>query len=335
MPSKNVRTLIYLGISLLIFLGIIYFFWVRPNGQLNETKGLLTTKEFLELKNSVRTGLAQAIGGAVLLLGLFFTWRNIRATERNLEITQENIRAAQDSAARNLAIAQEGQITDRFTKAIEQLGNKDSIAVRLGGIYALERIAKDSERDHWPIMEILTAYVRENAPWREEEGPVSHDVEKVKDTLKPPPADIQSILDVISRRTRSYEKSDQHIYLFRTNLRRCLLHNANLEKAYLAQVHLEWSYLNGANFEGAFLHLAHLEEAFLREANLKNADLTNAYLKGAKLIYAEFNGATLQGCHLEGTSLTYAKGLTQDQINSAYTDEKTELPSGLKIPEKE
>ena len=38
------------------------------------------------------------------------------------------------------------------------------MAIRLGGIYALERIAKDSEKDHGPIMEVLTAYVRENAP---------------------------------------------------------------------------------------------------------------------------------------------------------------------------
>jgi hypothetical protein len=37
---------------------------------------------------------------------------------------------------------------------------KKQFETRLGGIYALERIAKDSEADHWPIMEILTAYVR-------------------------------------------------------------------------------------------------------------------------------------------------------------------------------
>ena len=38
------------------------------------------------------------------------------------------------------------------------------MAIRLGGIYALERIARDSEKDHGPIMEVLTAYVREKAP---------------------------------------------------------------------------------------------------------------------------------------------------------------------------
>ena len=35
--------------------------------------------------------------------------------------------------------------------------------IRLGGIYALERISNESEKDYWPIMEILTAYVRKNS----------------------------------------------------------------------------------------------------------------------------------------------------------------------------
>ncbi|MEL7000341.1 MAG: hypothetical protein AAFP68_18960, partial [Pseudomonadota bacterium] len=39
-----------------------------------------------------------------------------------------------------------------------------NLEVRLGAIYALERIAQDSERDHITVMETLCAYIRENAP---------------------------------------------------------------------------------------------------------------------------------------------------------------------------
>src|SRR3982751_6161439 len=39
-------------------------------------------------------------------------------------------------------------------------GGGPNLEVRLGAIYALERIPRDSERDHWPIMEVLCAYVR-------------------------------------------------------------------------------------------------------------------------------------------------------------------------------
>src|SRR4030095_3240581 len=87
----------------------------------------------------------QILGGAALLVGLYFTSQTLRTT-------------------------QEGQITDRFTKAITQLGDT-SLAVRLGGIYAFERITKDSPPDHWSVMEVLTAFVREyshgrpHPPW--------------------------------------------------------------------------------------------------------------------------------------------------------------------------
>ena len=82
----------------------------------------------------------QGIGVIGILFGLRFTWLRERTVQ----------------------IAQEGQITERFARAIGQLGDT-KLEVRLGGIYALERIARDSTRDHWTIMEVLTAYVRENA----------------------------------------------------------------------------------------------------------------------------------------------------------------------------
>src|SRR5207247_3128017 len=107
-------------------------------------------KEVYELRNSIRQTFAQAlgllgglIGGAVLLLGLYYTAQTLRTSQESLRVTQE------------------GQITERFTKAIQHLGDKAGLTVRLGGIYALERIARDSAKDHWQIMEVLTAYVRD------------------------------------------------------------------------------------------------------------------------------------------------------------------------------
>jgi hypothetical protein len=51
-------------------------------------------------------------------------------------------------------------VTDRYTKAIEQFGS-DKLDVRVGGTYALERIAHDSARDHPTVMEVcsLRSYV--------------------------------------------------------------------------------------------------------------------------------------------------------------------------------
>ena len=98
--------------------------------------------------------------GIVGLVGLPFLYKRTRATEQQAKAALDQTEAI----FRQVAVAEQGHVTDRFTKAIEQLGS-DNLAVRLGGIYALERIAKDSKRDHWTIMEVLTAYVRQNAPW--------------------------------------------------------------------------------------------------------------------------------------------------------------------------
>jgi hypothetical protein len=51
---------------------------------------------------------------------------------------------------------------DRYTKAVEQLG-WDKIDVRLG-VYALQRLMRDSPTDQPTIMEVLAAYIREHAP---------------------------------------------------------------------------------------------------------------------------------------------------------------------------
>ena len=48
-------------------------------------------------------------------------------------------------------------MADRCTKAIEQLGPGE-LEVRLGGIYAPERIACDSPRDHPTVLEVLAAF---------------------------------------------------------------------------------------------------------------------------------------------------------------------------------
>jgi hypothetical protein len=97
-------------------------------------------KDLADAENSYRATLAQILGGSAVAIGIYFAWGN-------------------------LITAREGQITERFTRAIDQLGAVDkdgnpAIEIRLGGIYALERIVKEPEKDYWPIMEILTAYIR-------------------------------------------------------------------------------------------------------------------------------------------------------------------------------
>lgn len=240
-----------------------------------------------DAENQTRATWAQVFGYLVGSFVLYFTWRRLTATERTVEI------------------AQEGQITERFSRASEHVGSEE-IVVRLGGIYALERIAKDSERDHWPIMEFLTAFVRERAPWWPENR---------SDTPVRSPKDIQAILTVIGRRKRTYQNGeDFRLDLFRTDLR----------KADLRAAHLE-----GANFNGACLNEANLQEAHLEKTDFWEAQLRMTNLRKTHLREASLLNADLEGAHLEGADLREAINLTQEQLRQAFTDADTKLPDNL------
>jgi hypothetical protein len=118
------------------------------SGDLDHAK--VTPTELAQARNDVRTTLLQGLGGLVLLIGAYLTWHQ----------TQLSRAASRDV----LRLAREGQLTDRFTHAVEQLGS-DNVAVRVGGIYALGRIAEESITDRAAIADLLTAYARKHAPW--------------------------------------------------------------------------------------------------------------------------------------------------------------------------
>lgn len=344
-----VRVFVFLGRSLLILaaMPVLWLLWEVPEWRVYASLGLLilfivvlwklpqwqadswikrgSREDLAKLEEESRKTLAQVIGGLALLGGLYFTWMTVK-------------------------VSQEGQITERFTKAIEQLGATDGqggkkLEVRLGGIYALERIARDSERDHWPIMEVLTTYVRENAPWKEDETPeVSNKVlpnpsehKETKDQSPPKlSADIQAILTVVGRRVRTYEKGEEErLNLSNTDLRGANLVGAHLEGANLGKAHLERANLGKAHLEGAILWKAHLERAYLGKAHLEGATLWEAHLEGADLREAHLEGATfwkahleradLRKAHLEGADLRGVRDLTQEQVKSSITDEHTKL----------
>jgi hypothetical protein len=242
-----------------------------------------------ELENEARKTLAEIIGGAAVLGGLLFTWENLRATQENLKFTQESLRIAQDTATKSHDLTREGQITERFSKAIDQLGavneGKKQLEIRLGGIHALARIAKDSKDYHWPIMEVLTAYVREHAPWppKDAQPPTGDQTpqEEPPTTQRParPAAEIQAILTVIGRRTRTFDRGERETYTERLNLTNTDLRGADLQRADLRDVDFR-----GANFQGADLQRARLHRADLRGAT----NLTIQQLSTVRSLYKAF-----------------------------------------------
>jgi hypothetical protein len=131
--------------------------------------------------------------------------------------------------ARNFWLSRAGQVTDRYTKAVEQLGS-DKLDVRIGGIYAMERIARDSARDQPTVMEVLTAFIREHS--REQWPTSGHDTDP--DSPRTTRPDVQAALTVVARRDSS--RDVRSIDLHGANLTRADLSDANLTTARLTSV---------------------------------------------------------------------------------------------------
>ena len=225
-------------------------------------------------------------------------------------------------AQRSLGFQKEGHITDRISKAVEQLGaektvrhhrvnakgkkvyrkgadgtpdfsepvfdeeTRPNIEVRIGAILSLERIAQDSVsydkgRDHVRVMEILCAYVRENAK--------AENLDPTPDlsTRKRPRIDIQTAIDVIGRR------SDRQVALEASERFRLDLHDTDLDGCHLR---------NG-KFAGAILWRSRMEAA-----DLTNCDLTGTQMQYSLLNFARFQGATLRGTNLDHTIFSEPPG---------------------------
>jgi hypothetical protein len=132
-------------------------------------------------------------------------------------------------------LAEQGQITERFTRAIDQLGS-EHLDVRLGGIYALERIARDSPGDRATIGEVLTAYIRGHAPRPSRldgQPPAEAAIEEVA-FLRLRAPDVQAALTVLGRgRFADPDPEAPRLDLADTDLRRAYLSRADLRGARL------------------------------------------------------------------------------------------------------
>jgi uncharacterized protein YjbI with pentapeptide repeats len=113
----------------------------------------------------------------------------------------------------------------------------------------------------------------------------------------------------------------------------------------LLEDHRKWLESHGMEGKRADLRNAILQEADLHDLNLQEADMQNAKLsvadlmgtnlrlanlKGADLWMADMKGTLLQGTELQGADLSDVTNLTQEQVDSAITDDKTILPVGLR-----
>jgi hypothetical protein len=232
--ARGRAAVLALVVTALAFWAVLFL----PRSIIDARHVTLQPKDRLDAEASVRSALIQLLGGGVLVAGLYFTARGFRLTR-------------------------EGHITDRFANAIEQLGH-DNPDVRIGGIFSLERIARDSAGDRQTVVEVLATFVREHT----RDDPRAPKGDAVT-------ADVQAALTVLGRRPGVGEETH------RLNLYYCGLNDADLMGADLRGAMLYYSRLADARFanarlDGAGLSFCRAERASFSRASARGADFVNA-----------------------------------------------------------
>ena len=133
--------LLFLALWVLLLLVSVVALWKACPVWLTGEESGSTTIRNLGLVVAAAIGLPLAI------------WRS-RVAERQAEAAQRQ----SETAFRSL-------LSDQFQKAAEMLGHPKSAAVRIGGINALARLAREHPYDfHLPAVRLLAAFVVDKAP---------------------------------------------------------------------------------------------------------------------------------------------------------------------------
>ena len=316
--------------------GLLFAVWKIPQWQVGSAPLKIEEKARIDAETSARAALIQGIGGLLLFVTAGVSWQNLKATQRNV------------------LVAEDKQVTERFSKAVEMLGNENSLYIRLGGIYALERIAKDSPKDHWQVIEVLTAFVREKARLKNEqkpfyitdhfagmhedfhEDPYGDSCEDYsnedewdgttrnpnRNYIYPCPVDIQAILTALGRRIRTHENGEQHhLDLNQTDLRGIVL-TGDLTGINLQGVNLQWAELKNVEMIGANLTKANLELAKFEGANLQGVNLEDAQLQWARFMSTKFCKANLKNVDFRETTFQESDLSQADLMQSNFSGAK-------------
>jgi hypothetical protein len=139
----------------------------------------------LKLQNDARTTLLQGLGALLLLtgasIGAAVTLRQVRISQDGLHATREQMQHTLETTQQQLNLTEQGQLTDRYTRAVEQLGHEKA-PVRLGALYSLEHLAQDNPQYRQTVVDVICAYLRMPYTLSPQTDP---DAEQVEETALP------------------------------------------------------------------------------------------------------------------------------------------------------
>ena len=286
--------------------------------------------------DAVRTGLA-AGAGAGAAVGLMLAFRRQHHQEIATELTDRD--------------ATERRITELYTKAVEQLGS-DKAPVRLGGLYALERLAQDNPDHRQTIVNVICAYLRmpfsPTAPIRRPEpGATEEDLgerdaaaeqrtDAVGDTWQQERQVRLTAQRILAEHLRDNRDKDQRstdspsarfwtgirldlagATLIDFDLRDGVMADASFHGAtFSGDAWFPWAtFTGGADFTGA---------TFAGSAWFTGATFTGATFTGATFTdVADFHGATFGGAWFDGATFNGAAAFLGATFGGAWFDGAT------------
>ena len=277
--------------------------WLIPRWQVQRWRraGISNEEKLAELAVQARSSITQALGGLALIVTIAITAFQVNEARRTADAGQasaeRNFHLAQTSANQSFDLARRGQVSERFTRAVEQLGAREEngtpdTAVRTGALFSLMRIGIDSPDHTQPALLVVATYVRRfKNPKNLKPDGCNADFDFTQSQ-----PDIANALRFVLYRIAAKLDGEAFLGLRGANLNGLALDGLNLSDFDLTRI----------KFRSASLKRANFGQADLPQANFENACLTDANFNGASLKGAKFSGANLKGAEFTQEDLDRA-----------------------------
>ncbi len=246
------RVAVLLTAVLVVGVGLTAWFWP-------DFRATTDASESVEPLSATIRNLALIVGGVIAVI--LTTWR-LRISERQTAISDQQAETARLSL-----------LNDRFQRGAEMLGS-DVLAVRMGGIHALDALARERpDLYHIQIVMLLCAFVRHPTGTDESMLTPSTGVGFGSAAQRP---DVVAAIKAIAYRSDEGLRVEDDIGVPKQQI-------LDLSKS-----DLRWVQLPACDLSGADLRDARMERVFLNDADLSHAILHNADLTRATLIQTDF-----------------------------------------------
>ena len=254
--------------------------------------------------------LAGLIALPVTLIRLHYTRRQTLAEEEGLITDRINAAVLGLGAEKTVKDTVNGQVLER---------TEPNIKVRIGAILALERIAKKNLDVHVQIMELLCAYIRENAniPRDNQRELLSLEASMSLKYSNNENAEVSKIIEF--ERLPEISASGQDIQTAVNVLGRRPTHAIDEEKRVNFKIDLSDCFFAFISFSGDFNH-AQFQDTFIVSSTFEKTKLNRTIFRWCNFHDVFFNRISANGAYLQQTHIAVSRIIDFCEVKEAWFD---------------